>query len=570
MVAFESKSYSKRLLHLISWSHWFTFFNVIVAITFSAFYVFADPIPNTFFGNLYLYTTWFSHMGLLTFIGYVLILFPIILIYPRIQFIRTTASIIYTVAMMFLLLDAFVYGRLGYHLNASSSDQIIQLIGNLISHNSVKFWLICISLSLLIFAMQLTASNYAWKHLKELKAVNHVKYIIGGFVAAFFTSHFVHIWADAKLDYSVLRQETVLPLSYPSTAQTLLNKYGLFDESVYLEKKSDTLELDDNSRIYPQLAEQCELTNSKKQSVVMILTKSILTNNQINNFSLKSSASSINLNNHIDNALPENSWFNLIYSLPTIYKSDLLQQTEPLLLQAMKANNISSSLTVVGNNSIKDLWFYDWFDNKKELKDISSLIFTAQQKDFTEKLNNADAGLHVFYFEDEQPGQFELFTDALLLAQRQKSQKDIIWISSIGNENRNDSLSIKPSLLIVPNAQSNLLKRITSHMDIQPTLLSQWLNCKEAAKAIVNGEDILSLKTNRVIANTMDSGVVVFNKDKSIFIDSNGDFESYSRQLKAPIAINSDFPMMIDGVKFIKRFSESQKIDKPKKTKGEQ
>jgi membrane-anchored protein YejM (alkaline phosphatase superfamily) len=559
MVAFESKSYSKRLLHLISWSHWFTFFNIVVAIILSALYVFAEPTPNTFSGNLYLYTTWFSHMGFLTFIGYVLILFPIILIYPRTRFIRTTASILYATAMVFLLLDAFVYSRLGYHLNASSSDQIIQLIGSLIAHNSLKFWLIVCSTSLLMLALQLAASNYAWKHLKDLQSIKHVKMIVIGFVGAFFTSHFVHIWADAKLDYSVLRQDMVLPLSYPATAQTLLNKYGLFDESDYLARRTNTLELGTKSRLYPQFTEQCNVKNTDKQSVVMVLTKSILKMNQINNFSLKSSASNIKLNHHIDNALLNNAWFNLLYSLPTTYKNNILQQgKKPLLFQAVNANNIETSLTVVGRNSLNKQWFYNWFETKTELADISSLIFTANQKDFTEKLNQKKSGLHVFYFEDEQPGQFELFIDALLLAQRQKSQQDIIWVSSIGNDNRNDSLSIKPSLLIVPNAQSNRLRRLTSHMDIQPTLLTQWLGCEQTAKSIVNGKDVVSLDHNRVIANTMDSGLVVFNKDKSIFIDSQGEFESYSRQLKAPIAINSDFPMMIDGVKFIKRFSQSQ------------
>jgi hypothetical protein len=48
---------------------------------------------------------------------------------------------------------------------------------------------------------------------------------------------------------------------------------------------------------------------------------------------------------------------------------------------------------------------------------------------------------------------------------------------------------------------------------------------------------------------------MIFNKDKSVFIDQNGNFESYSSQLAAPITVNKDFPLMIDGVHFIKQFS---------------
>jgi len=48
---------------------------------------------------------------------------------------------------------------------------------------------------------------------------------------------------------------------------------------------------------------------------------------------------------------------------------------------------------------------------------------------------------------------------------------------------------------------------------------------------------------------------MVFNKDKSLFIDQNGNFQSYSLQLQAPIIENPDFPLMIDGVRFIKQFT---------------
>ena len=62
-----------------------------------------------------------------------------------------------------------------------------------------------------------------------------------GLVASFFFSHFTHIWADANLEYDVLRQDTVLPLSYPATAKTLLTKYGMFDVDDYIERKTSPL-----------------------------------------------------------------------------------------------------------------------------------------------------------------------------------------------------------------------------------------------------------------------------------------------------------------------------------------
>jgi membrane-anchored protein YejM (alkaline phosphatase superfamily) len=96
-------------------------------------------------------------------------------------------------------------------------------------------------------------------------------------------------------------------------------------------------------------------------------------------------------------------------------------------------------------------------------------------------------------------------------------------------------------------------------MDIQPTLIKHWLDCNIKEKTYSNGKDLLNVKKDRIIANTMADGIMVFSKDKSVFIDQNGNFQSYSRQLAAPIMVNSDFPLMIDGVNFIKQFSQQSK-----------
>jgi membrane-anchored protein YejM (alkaline phosphatase superfamily) len=146
-----------------------------------------------------------------------------------------------------------------------------------------------------------------------------------------------------------------------------------------------------------------------------------------------------------------------------------------------------------------------------------------------------------------------------MLAQGQKFQKDILWISSIGNQDKESSLSIKPAMLVLPGAKSKNINKLTSHMDVQPTLIKRWLNCDIAPSSFSNGVDLKRLKKDRIIANTMDNGIVVFNKDKSMFVDQNGNFQSYSIQLAAPITAKSDYPLMIDGVHFIKKFSAQKK-----------
>ncbi len=556
MVSFESKPYSKRLLQLVSWSHWFTFFNIIAAILLSSIYVFNEAMPETLLGQTYLVTTWLSHMAFLTFMSFVLILFPITILFPRTRFIRVVASIIFTAELLLLLLDAFIYSRLGYHLNISSSAPILELITNEIQQNSRIFWFVSLVLWLVILSFELLASNYAWKHLKELQKTIFARFIVVPLVVFFFFSHIVHIWADANLEYDVLRQDTVLPLSYPSTAKTLLTKYGMFDEVDYIARRTSPLAFTDVMPKYPTYQGQCPNDSALKQSVFMVLTDDTLTSQQLEKIKQRVKRGKLSLDNHIDNALPKDAWFNLFYSLPSIYKTDVLtQNTQPLLLQIIEKKNLAKSFTVIGEktnaNSETELsnLITTLFPEPNKLNDISSLIFA-------DKLNSRAPGLHVFYFNGQNSYQFELFLDALMSAQNKKQQKDILWISSIGNQTTDTSLSTKPALLILPESKNKSVNKLTSHMDMQPTLIKRWLDCDIDVKHYSNGVDIKRLKKDRIIANTMDDGVVVFNKDKSMFVDQNGNFQSYSIQLAAPITAKADFPLMIDGVNFIKQFSE--------------
>ena len=558
MLTFDSKKYSKKLLPLISWSHWFTFFNIIVAISLSSLYFFNESSPESLIGYFYLITTWASHMAFLTFISFVLIVFPITLLFPNTRFIRTTASIIFSFGLLLLVLDTFIYSRLGYHLNASSSSKIFDLIISEIKGEGKIFGLISLVLFVVILTFELTISNYAWKHLKQLQKTVFARSVVLALVVAFFISHITHIWADATLEYDVLRQDTVLPLSYPLTAKTLLTKYEMFNLVDYNERRTSPLSFTGNTPQYPILSQQsCQKDTLNKQSVFIVLTDDLLTEKHQQQFVTRSTGSNIQLDHHIDSALQQDSWFSLLFSLPTIYQDKVLaQQVKPLLFQALEQQNLTQSFTVIGqqdNNTKENFWFDKLFAHKTQLADIATLVFA-------DKLNNFEQGLHLIYFPKDNQYQFELFMDALLLAQKQKNNHDIIWVSSIGNKNFDTSLTIKPAVLIYPGTKSKKIESLTSHMDLQPTLMKNWLSCSltqaDTNNAYSNGVDLLTLSKDRVIANTIKSGMMVFNKDKSIFIDQNGNFQSYSRQLAAPIIENSDFPLMIDGVNFIKKYSQ--------------
>lgn len=553
MLSFKPKSYSKRLLPIISWSHWFTFFNIIAAIILSVFYLVAEGAPDTALGKFYLITNWLSHMSFLTFMAFVIFLFPIILILPKTRLIRAIASIVFTCGLLLILLDAYVYSELGYHLNASSIDQIIELINYQMSGDNRLFWFVSLLATLLILSFELVVSNYAWKHLRSLQRTNFSRHAISGLMLTFFVSHFIHIWADANLEYDILRQDSMLPLSYPTTAKTLLTKYGMFDQKDYMERRVSPLNLHVKVSNYPVLPASCAAQTTAKNSTFLVLSEDMLTEEQVKGFAKRTTENHLVLKRHIDNALPKDAWFNLIFGLPSIYKESLIEQgAQPLIAQGLEQQQAHNSLTIVGKAE-QPLKIEDWvnklFTKTNELDDISSLVFA-------KKLNRLPAGLHVIYFKANEQYQYELFVDALLLAQKQKRTKDNIWVSSLGNSASQNAYASKSALLVLPNTESKSIDEITSHMDLQHTLLKHWLGCKIPAKTYTNGKDLLRVKRNRVFANTTTEGLMVFTRDKSVLIDQAGNFQSYSSQLESPITVKKDLPLMIDGVNFIKQFSK--------------
>lgn len=554
MVTNENSSYSKRLLHLISWGHWFTLYNIGAAILIAIIFLDAEGVPDTLIGKIYMLTNWVSHMAFLSFITFVLTVFPLTLLYPTTRFIRGAASVIFTVVLTVLVFDGFTYSQLGYHLNFSASSQIIGLLQDQLTNNSANFYALMVLTFAAILVFELVMSNYAWKHLRELQKKKAPKILIGAIIATFFVSHVIHIWADAKPDYSVLRQDTVLPLSYPATAKTLLTKYGLFNQQDYESKKNSTIKFIDTVPNYPTLDRQCLAQKYTGNSVFLVLNDKSLSAEQIKQFNHLSKVKGSKLDNYIDNGLIDDSWFNLMFSLPTIYQDEIVKQNAvPLLIQKIRQENLVSSLTLFNDvDQHVDLpsWLVGLFAKQSQYQDISSFVFA-------KKLNGFKTGLHVFYFSGQSDYQYELFVNAILLAQQEKTleKRDIIWLSSLGNKTNKTYLQPKPTLLIWPGKSSRAISKLSSVMDIQTTLLKRLFGCETTMSSFSNGRDVYKIRDSRIFANTNENGLLVIKKDKNLVIDHQGNFESYSTQLDTLISEDSDIPMLIDGVNKINQFN---------------
>lgn len=73
----QSEAFQRdQVSRLISWGHWFTFFNILLALVISGRYILANPWPETQLGVAYLILSWLGHFSFVGFIAYLLTLFP--------------------------------------------------------------------------------------------------------------------------------------------------------------------------------------------------------------------------------------------------------------------------------------------------------------------------------------------------------------------------------------------------------------------------------------------------------------------------------------------------------------
>ena len=121
----QQSQFSSKVSQLLSWGHWFTFANIGLLLFISLSYLFADSAPTTFVGYLYMFVTWLSHTSFITFIAFVLTIFPLSLVFPYPRHIRGMAAVFATFGASLLTLDAYVYFNLGHYLNSSALPEIV-------------------------------------------------------------------------------------------------------------------------------------------------------------------------------------------------------------------------------------------------------------------------------------------------------------------------------------------------------------------------------------------------------------------------------------------------------------
>lgn len=503
---------------LVTWGHWFALCNIIVAIFIAGIYLFSSSAPETALGLIYLIANWFSHIGFLTFFGFVILILPVCYLYPNSSILRLWGSAVSAIGLAFLAFDALLYTRHGLHFSFYSADFIKQQTNVALTElglQSIVFLLISFFIWLLF---QLLLANSLWHRMERLQRLKLGLPISAAFIAMFTFSHLTHIWADANLYQPIVKQDNMFPLSYPATAKTLLSKYSLMDLDEYQTKKK--LQFDNllGTVTYPKSTLFCSITRQNPTLVLFV-------NDGINERIIGPYMDKLNLRKvamHFDLSSSNEAGFKTaLYGLPELFHEELRSES-PLLIKLMSA----ASNQVIGFS--QDRLIGQFFNdiNAQNTQDI---------EEFAQLMDKNDSGIFLAHINNEHIPK---------IIKTIKDGKTNLFLTSLKSDSQ---------VITYSNMPLSGNREISSHQDIAPTLLN-LLGCNIPDSEHSTGQNMLADSRNWLVSYH-ENKIVILHDGLRTIIDPNGNYLLFDYDGNPQTNMELNIPLLGQAVKLLSSFS---------------
>ena len=521
-------NYRDSVSSIISWGHWFTFFNIIIAIVQSARYVLDAGYPTTVSGNLFLFTYTMGHFGFLFFATFVLLLFPLAFIFPFFRAYRTLAIILATLGQAALMLDSQFYRELGMHSNSFLYELFIQGEGNGVG---TEWWKVALAFAILLL-LEISLANWVsqWRDSRSRRQMG--KRITTLFVICLFTYNLTYAIADAMNYGPITRQATYYPLSYPLTAKTALKKAGFIDSEEDFGDPNQPIDYD-GSFNYPKTLINPRAVDNPPNIVWVVISGLNAEMLNVNNMPMTLAQARKGLwavNHYSGGNNVRDGIFTLLYGIPASYSYEALYSHTPpyfvkfLREQGYHSHTFSSLLNMDPQNrvtllkSFDSLWIpnnitnpaltdiqavHNWQQTFVEqdlpgfyLLQLNSVLNFATPPGFENPFKPDLEGV-IFMDENSQPDPMMLknrYQNAVLhmdqlLHQIYKSIENtntlLLVTSDYGqtfseladstdkDEDFRPERMRVPLLMMGPGIDGNLVNSLSSHLDVVPTFMSQ-------------------------------------------------------------------------------------------------
>ncbi|WP_061013214.1 DUF3413 domain-containing protein [Photobacterium leiognathi] len=596
MVA-SGNTYKEKVSQLISWGHWFSFFNIIAAMLLGTRYITHSDWPATLIGQLYLLLSWVGHFGFLVFGIYILIIFPASFLIPSQRLMRLFGVLVATVGLTALLLDTYAYQSVDLHLSPLVWDLLLS--GDKTELNAR--WQYLFVVVPVIFLLELICSEWVWRKLRKLTRKHVGGPIAFVFGVCFLGSHLIYIWADANLYRPVTMQRSNFPFSYPMTAKTFMEKHGLLDRQEYAKRRAEQGVQNSELVRYPiQKLSFNDQGTGHNLMIIMVdsLRSDMITQTVMPNLSTFADQNLDFTDNYSSSNNDSTGVFGLLYGLPSGYANSIrAEKKSPILLNTLQNRGYRFGLfsgenfelpiyreAIFANtklattdsehpdqvpsdaHAIKD-WQH-WFNQQKQGQPwFSFLELTSVQQfkegehykpRFTPSLGSnaineegVDSTLllknsyrNAAYHIDEMLGR--VFADLkdkgvlnntiVVIASNHGTEFNETGNNTWGSGSNYSKYQIKVPLIIHwPDHAAQEVTRLTSNLDVVPTVMESLLNVATVPSNYSSGVSLFDQNNNRRwILSGNDDDIVVVQKKQTTVVDKYGNYNVYDNnyQLK--------------------------------------
>ncbi|MGB7996112.1 MAG: DUF3413 domain-containing protein [Photobacterium halotolerans] len=592
----SGNNYKETVSQLISWGHWFSFFNIIAAMLLGTRYIIHSEWPETLMGQLYMGLSWVGHFGFLVFGFYILILFPASFLIPSQRLMRLFAVLVGTIGQTILILDTHAYESLDLHLSPLVWDLLLS--GERTELNARWQYLFIVVPA--IFLLQLFLSEWLWRKLRKLTRKHVGVPIASVFGLCFLASHLLYIWADANLYRPVTAQRSNFPLSYPMTAKSFMERHGLLDRQEYARLQEKQGVENSESIRYPLKPLSFSDKGTGQNLLVIMIDglRSDMVTAETMPYLAAYAQQNLNFTEHYSTGNDSTlGTFGLFYGLPGAYNASIrAEHSPPVLLETLTKRGYRFGLfsgsgfadviypqaiftkdqialaaalnpeTHSDQQAIANM--QSWLSKQTAGKPWFGYLELVSVQDYEDSVN-AVAATFSPSLKDTQPGEDSSTDPAELLKNSYRNsayhvdeqlisifdsliKRDMLdntvviitanhgtefnetGTNSWGSGSNYSQYQLKVPLIVHwPDSQTAQISRATSHLDIVPTLMETLLSTTTAPEFYSSGISLFDTSNKRRWVLAGDhQDIVVVQPEGTTIVDKYGNYTVYDAEYR--------------------------------------
>lgn len=521
-----------RIAQLISWGHWFTFANIILCLMLGLLYIETVVPATTTLAGSYLTVSWLGHFAFLPFVFFIVLIFPLCILLPYSRILRGYAATVASIGVFALLLDALFFRQYGFHLNTYSLTQITADAEEWFAGGSFVLLLLVILGFVIVLGIQLLLANLIWKRHAHLQGKAIGKYSAAVFICAFFISHSTHIWADATLYTPITQQDDLFPLSYPTTAKSLMARHGWITVDRLHTSPDRFAGAQYTAGRYPTAPLLCSKEDT--YAGVTIFAFDQLSAEGV--AQLQASVSNLELvtQPHVGHRNVHDGLASLLYSTPDLYIDALnANATLPAYWRVLSDFSISARINLAAEfnpNAVPQAlraYSNEWQPLRPHSSNLQINLVTEQN-----------------------------IADVIQYLQSQRFSGQEILITGLAAPNNAISAS-NPSAVHVPLLTLNIslaTRSLSALEDIIPTALANYINCAENSRPFSNGANLRSNERDLPRVLSVRPFVYIFEVNQTTVIDSNGELQLFNQAGELQPGAVPPTPVFINSLRELQRF----------------